>query len=122
MACEKAKAAGINVDSFIVETKPARRKKKKERDAAEVDEPTVDEQEYLALREAGVTPMNVFVHAGGDSMWAPAVISAALETIKEREANATRVAAEKDASFGKLREEVCLAFVTAARVTSFANR
>ena len=107
----RAAAAGINTNGFIVETKPVREKKPvPERDAASVAPMTADEEEYKALREAGVTPMNVFIHVGGNSMWAPAVVSAALEMVKERQANAARILADKDASFGKLREEVRFAF------------
>ena len=62
---EVAKAVGINTDGFIVETKPVRKAKEApERDAATVGPMTAEEQEYRALKEAGVTPMNVFMHEG----------------------------------------------------------
>ena len=109
---EKAKEAGLDTSHFIVETKPVRQKAAPaERDSAAVGPPTDAEAEFLKLKAAGVTPMNVFLYAGTDSMWAPPVIGLVVDSLEEKVANAARVAADKDASFGKLHEEVRLAFL-----------
>eukprot|EP00966_Prymnesium_polylepis_P311130 7188064-Prymnesium_polylepis.1 len=56
---EAAAAAGLNTEGLIVETKPVRKTAPRpERDAASVAPPTADEEEFLRLKETGVTPMN----------------------------------------------------------------